>query len=55
MKSTGVFGVSWMLSTGIAILKMAFHGFGGGSARMSELEEAEPTMLHCLFCNHTIY
>jgi hypothetical protein len=39
----------------IAILKMAFHGFGGGSARMSELEEAEPTMLHCLFCNHTIY
>jgi superfamily II DNA helicase RecQ len=39
----------------IAILKMAFHGFGGGSARMSELEEAQPTMLHCLFCNHTIY
>jgi hypothetical protein len=38
-----------------ALLKMAFHGFGGGSARMSELEAAEPTMLHCLFCNHTLY
>jgi len=38
-----------------ALLKMAFHGFGGGSARMSELEAAEPTMLHCVFCNHTLY
>jgi hypothetical protein len=38
-----------------ALLKMAFHGFGGGSARMSELEAAEPTMLHCMFCNHTLY
>jgi hypothetical protein len=32
---------------------MAFHGFGGGSARETEL--AEPTMFHCLYCNDTIY
>ena len=36
-----------------ALLEMAFHGFGGGSARMTEL--AEPTMFHCLFNNDTIY
>jgi hypothetical protein len=32
---------------------MAFHGFGGGSARLNELRD--PTMFHCLFTNDTIY
>ena len=36
-----------------AQLEMAFHGFGGGSARMTEL--VEPTMFHCVFSNDTIY
>ena len=36
-----------------AQLEMSFHGFGGGSARMSEL--LEPTMFHCLFSKDTIY
>ena len=36
-----------------AILEMAFHGFGGGAARMAELKD--PTMFHCIFTNHTIY
>lgn len=36
-----------------AQLEMAFHGFGGGSARMTEL--IEPTMFHCVFSNDTIY
>jgi hypothetical protein len=36
-----------------AQLEMAFHGFGGGSARMTEL--VEPTMFHCIFSNDTIY
>jgi hypothetical protein len=36
-----------------ALLEMAFHGFGGGSARMTEL--SEPTMFHCLYSNETIY
>ena len=36
-----------------AQLEMAFHGFGGGSARMTEL--LQPTMFHCVFSNHTIY
>ena len=36
-----------------AQLEMAFHGFGGGSARMTEL--VEPTMFHCVFSNETIY
>jgi len=36
-----------------ALLKMAFHGFGGGSARETEL--AEPNMFHCLYCNDTVY
>jgi hypothetical protein len=36
-----------------SILEMAFHGFGGGSARMSELDE--PSMFNCLFINNSIY
>jgi hypothetical protein len=36
-----------------AQLQMAFHGFGGGSARMTEL--VEPTMFHCVYSNDTIY
>ena len=36
-----------------ALLEMSFHGFGGGSARLSELRD--PTMFHCLFTNNTIY
>ena len=36
-----------------AQLEMAFHGFGGGSARMTEL--VQPTMFHCVFSNETIY
>jgi superfamily II DNA helicase RecQ len=36
-----------------ALLEMAFHGFGGGSARLNELRD--PTMFHCLFTNNTIY
>ena len=36
-----------------AQIEMAFHGFGGGSARMTEL--VDPTMNHCLFVNDTIY
>jgi len=36
-----------------ALLEMAFHGFGGGSARLNELRD--PTMFHCLFTNDTIY
>jgi hypothetical protein len=36
-----------------AILEMAFHGFGGGAARMSELER--PTMFHCVYSNDAIY
>ena len=32
---------------------MAFHGFGGGSARMSEL--TMPTMFHCVYSKDTIY
>jgi hypothetical protein len=34
-----------------AQLQMAFHGFGGGSARMTEL--VEPTMFHCVYSNET--
>ncbi len=41
------------LDTLTALLDMAFHGFGGGSARMSEL--AELTMFHCISTNHSIY
>jgi hypothetical protein len=41
------------VDTFTAILEMAFHGFGGGGARMSELES--PTMLHCLYSNDAIY
>ncbi|KAI2493426.1 hypothetical protein MHU86_21125 [Fragilaria crotonensis] len=36
-----------------ALLKMAFHGFGGGSARMREL--TEPTMFHCVYSNDAVY
>jgi hypothetical protein len=36
-----------------SVLEMAFHGFGGGSARMTELDE--PTMFNCLFMNDSIY
>ena len=36
-----------------AHLEMAFHGFGGGSARMTEL--VEPTMFHCVFSKETIF
>ena len=36
-----------------AMIEMAFHGFGGGSARFTELET--PTMFHCLFVNQSIY
>jgi superfamily II DNA helicase RecQ len=36
-----------------ALLEMSFHGFGGGSARMTEL--SEPSMFHCLYSNATIY
>jgi hypothetical protein len=36
-----------------AQLELAFHGFGGGSARMTEL--VEPTMFHCVYGNETIY
>ena len=36
-----------------AILETAFHGFGGGSARMSEL--CQPSMFHCLFTNDSVY
>ena len=36
-----------------ALLEMAFHGFGGGSARLNELRD--PTMFHCLYTNGTIY
>jgi hypothetical protein len=36
-----------------ALLEMAFHGFGGGSARLNELRD--PTMFHCLYTNDTIY
>jgi hypothetical protein len=36
-----------------ALLKMAFHGFGGGSARMREL--SDPTMFHCVYSNDTLY
>jgi Helicase conserved C-terminal domain len=41
------------LDTFTSILEMAFHGFGGGSARMKEL--SRPTMLHCFFTNNSIY
>ena len=37
----------------LALLKMAFHGFGGGSARMREL--TEPTMFHCVYSNDAVY
>jgi superfamily II DNA helicase RecQ len=36
-----------------ALMEMAFHGFGGGSARLNELRD--PTMFNCLFTNNTIY
>ena len=36
-----------------ALLQLAFHGFGGGSARMREL--SDPTMFHCLYSNDTVY
>ena len=36
-----------------ALVEMAFHGFGGGSARLNELRD--PTMFHCLYTNHTVY
>jgi hypothetical protein len=36
-----------------ALLEMAFHGFGGGSARLNEFRD--PTMFHCLYTNGTIY
>jgi DEAD/DEAH box helicase len=41
------------LDTLTALFEMSFHGFGGGSARRTELEN--PTMFHCLFTNHSIY
>ena len=37
----------------VALLKMAFHGFGGGSARLNEL--SDPTMFHCIYTNGTVY
>jgi hypothetical protein len=36
-----------------AAMQMAFHGFGGGSARFTEL--GDPTMFHCVFVNQSIY
>jgi superfamily II DNA helicase RecQ len=36
-----------------ALLQMAFHGFGGGSARMRELSDT--TMFHCIYSNDTLY
>lgn len=36
-----------------ALVEMAFHGFGGGAARLNELRD--PTMFHCLYHNNTIY
>jgi hypothetical protein len=42
-----------VLDSFTAQLEMAFHGFGGGSARMTEL--AEPTMDNCLYTNNSIY
>ena len=36
-----------------AVLEMALHGFGGGSARLNELRD--PTMFHCLLTNDTVY
>jgi hypothetical protein len=36
-----------------ALLEMAFHGFGGGSARLNELRD--PNMFTCFFSNETIY
>ena len=36
-----------------ALMEMAFHGFGGGSARMTELKN--PTMFFCVFHHQTIY
>ena len=36
-----------------ALLKMAFHGFGGGSARMQEL--SDPSMFHCVYSNDALY
>ena len=40
-----------VLDSFTAQLEMAFHGFGGGSARMTEL--AEPTMDSCLYTNNS--
>ena len=37
----------------VALLKMAFHGFGGGSARLNEL--SDPTMFHCIYSVGTVY
>ncbi len=36
-----------------ALVVMAFHGFGGGAARLNKLRD--PTMFHCLYHNNTIY
>jgi hypothetical protein len=36
-----------------ALLEMAFHGFGGGSTRMTEL--SKPTIFHCVYSIETIY
>jgi hypothetical protein len=36
-----------------SIIEMSMHGFGGGSARFSEL--AKPTMLHVIWYNNTVY
>jgi hypothetical protein len=36
-----------------SIIEMTMHGFGGGSARFSEL--AKPTMLHVIWHNNTVY
>ena len=36
-----------------ALVEMAFHGFGGGAARLNELRD--PTMFHCVYTNNTVY
>jgi hypothetical protein len=36
-----------------AVVEMAFHGFGGGAARLNELRD--PTMFHCVYTNNTVY
>ena len=41
------------VDTFTALMELAFHGFGGGGARMSELRN--PTMFYCVFHNESIY